>query len=323
MATIGLFVGRENTFPQPFIDHVNARNIPGVSAELVKLGGTRLDEEHPYRVIVDRISHEVPYYRCYLKAAALHGTIVINDPFWWGSDDKFLENLIAQRVGVAVPKTLLLPNKAYVEGITNESLRNLQAPLDWEGMLDYVGRPAILKPAIGGGWRNVYKVHDVADLVRCYDQTGQLQMIVQEFIDFQQYVRCICLGRTQIQPIRYDPHAPFERRYVVDEGYLDPALRERVVGDARKLVEALGYDMDTVEFAIRDGVPYAIDFLNPAPDFDRFSITADYFDWVLETMADLVIGYARGDSQPPRGYIWQEKPFRATPPRSPFAAAEA
>jgi len=321
-ATIGLLVGRENTFPGPFIDHINARNIPGVRAEFVKLGGTAMNEETSYRVIVDRISHEVPYYRCYLKAAALRGVTVINDPFWWGSDDKFLENLIAERVGVAVPKTLLLPNKDYIEGITPQSLRNLHAPLDWEAMLDYVGRPAILKPAIGGGWKNVYKVADAEDLIRSYDETGQLQMILQEFITWDQYVRCICIGRTEIRPIPYDPSAPFEHRYVQDDSYLSPHLYERIVGDARKLVQALGYDMDTVEFAIRDGVPVAIDFLNPAPDFDSFSIKQHNFEWALEMMADLVIGYAQGQAQPERGYIWQDLPFRATPPLSPFQVRE-
>ncbi len=318
-ATIGVLVGRENTFPLPFIDHINARNIPGVRAELVKLGGSAMDEEIPYGVIVDRISHEVPYYRCYLKAAVLRGATVINDPFWWGSDDKFLENLIAEKVGVAVPKTLLLPNKAYVEGITGESLRNLTAPLDWEAMLDYVGRPAILKPAIGGGWKSVYKVNDVHDLVRAYNETGELQMILQEFIVWEQYVRCICLGRTHIRAIPYDPTAPFDRRYVLDDNYLSPDLHARVVSDALKLVNALGYDMDTVEFAIRDGVPVAIDFLNPAPDFDSFSIKQANHDWVIETMGDLVVGYAQGNDAPPSGYIWLQNPMRPSPPRSPFA----
>jgi len=323
MATIGLLVGRENTFPQPFIDTINGRNIPGISAELVKLGGTALDEELPYRVLVDRISHEVPYYRCYLKSAALQGAVVINDPFWWGSDDKFLESQIARRVGVAVPKTLLVPNKEYVEGITGESLRNLRATLDWEAMLDYVGRPAILKPAIGGGWKNVYKVNDAAELVRCFNESGQLQMILQEFIQFEQYVRCICLGREHIKVLHYDPARPFHERYVMDDndGYLSPELYQRVEGDARKLVQALGYDMDTVEFAIRDGIPYAIDFLNPAPDFDDFSIKQQNFAWVLDTMTDLVIAYAQGKAEAPRGYIWQENPFRPTPPASPFAVA--
>jgi len=319
MATIGLLVGRENTFPQPFIDAVNARNIPGISAEFVRLGGTALDEPLPYRVIVDRISHEVPYYRCYLKSAALQGTVVINDPFWWGGDDKFLESHIARRVGVAVPKTVLLPNKEYVPDIGSESLRNLQAPLDWDAMLDYVGRPAFLKPAIGGGWKNVYKVNDADELVRCYDETGQLQMILQEAIDFEQYVRCICLGRERVRVLRYDPSAPFHERYVLDDSYLAQDLRTRVEGDVLKLCRALGYDMNTVEFAVRDGIPYAIDFLNPAPDFDDFSIKQHNFEWVLETMSDLVISYARGNTEPPHGYIWQENPFRAAPPASPFA----
>jgi hypothetical protein len=172
-------------------------------------------------------------------------------------------------------------------------------------MLEYVGCPAILKPAIGGGWKNVYKVHSVEELVRCFDQSGQLLMILQEFIDFQQYVRCICLGKRAIKVIRYDPLVPFERRYVNDDSYLTPGMHERIMQDARTLNEALGYDMNSVEFAIRDGIPYAIDFLNPAPDFDRFSITPQNFDWVLENMARLVIAYAKGEIPPPgHDYRW-------------------
>src|SRR5258708_23908812 len=164
---IGLLVGRENTFPQAFIDYVNGLGQAGITAEFCKLGGTRMGEAPEYRVIIDRISHEVPYYRAYLKNAVLQGTVVINDPFWWSTDDKFFECCLSEKLGVAVPKTMVLPNKDYVEGITSESLRNLVAPLDWQGMLDYVGSPAILKPAIGGGWKNVFKVHSVDELVRC------------------------------------------------------------------------------------------------------------------------------------------------------------
>lgn len=302
---IGLLVGRENTFPGAFIEYVNGLGQAGVTAEFCKLGGTPMGEAPEYRVIIDRISHEVPYYRAYLKNAVLQGTVVINDPFWWTTDDKFFECCLAERLGVAVPKTVVLPNKDYVEGISSESLRNLVAPLDWQGMLDYVGSPAILKPAIGGGWKNVSKVSSVDELVRGFDQSGQALMILQEFIDFQQYVRCICLGKTAIRVIRYEPHAPFERRYVNDDSYLTPELHERILHDARLLNEALGYDMNSVEFAIRDGIPYAIDFLNPAPDFDRFSITPQNFDWVLDTMARLVIAYARGELPTPgRDYRW-------------------
>src|SRR3954463_1611334 len=129
---IGLLVGRENTFPDAFVHRVTElgreHNIVG---EYVRLGGTRMDERVPYRVIVDRISHEIPYYRAFLKHAVLQGTIVVNNPFWWSADDKFFEAGLATKLGVASPKTIVLPQKSYVEGVVTESLRNLQYPLPW------------------------------------------------------------------------------------------------------------------------------------------------------------------------------------------------
>ena len=152
---IGLLCGREHSFPPAFFERVNALGRPdGITAELVKLGGTRLDEPPRYTVIVDRISHEVDYYRGDLKYAAMNGTYVINNPFWWTADDKFFNYAVMARLGVAIPRTVLLPQKGYPADvdILPASLRNLVYPLDWEALLDYVGRPAILKPFAGGGW---------------------------------------------------------------------------------------------------------------------------------------------------------------------------
>src|SRR5438105_1694482 len=155
---VGLLVGRENTFPGPFIETVNRKGeAKGVRAEMVTFGGATELEEPRYRVIVDRISHEVPYYRT--------GT-----------------STFGQR-----PKT----------------------------------------------------------------------MILQEFIHWDDYIRCICIGRKHINPIRYDPNAPFHERYVIDRP-IEGAVRERAIHDAQMLTDALGYDMDTVEFAVRDGILYAI-----------------------------------------------------------------
>jgi hypothetical protein len=270
------------------------------------LGGAgELEEPARYDVIVDRISHEVGFYRAYLKSAALCGTAVINDPFWWEADEKFFECTLARKLGVAVPKTIVLPNKDYPPDIDhNRSLRNLEHPLDWEGMLRYVGLPAVLKPNTGGGWRDVYLVRSLDELHHAYDQTGTKTMILQEFIDWDDYVRCICIGG-DILPFRYNPRAHFFERYVIDNpptGW----LHERAVQDARTLITALGYDMDTVEFAVKDGVLYAIDFLNPAPDFDNFSIKEAGFQWVLEKMTSLVIQYCRGERTPPwhGEYLW-------------------
>jgi len=283
---IGLLVGREWSFPPAFINEVNNRDVD-IVAEYVMLGGTYMDEPNPYSVIVDRISHEVPYYRSYLKNAVLQGVTVVNNPFMWTSDDKYFEASLANKLGIASPKTIVLPNKEYIPGIIHpDSLRNLKAPLDWQGIVDYLGLPCVLKDAHGGGWKEVYICHSVEELIYNYDQTGLLTMIVQEFIEWDQYVRCMCLGQSEVLPIKYNPN---ERRYFVEHDHLSPELGSRIVEDSLRLVQALGYDMNTVEWAIRDGIPYAIDFMNPAPDMDVNSLTPFYFDWVVKHMASMAI----------------------------------
>jgi hypothetical protein len=287
---VGLIVGREWSFPPAFIEAVNRRD-QGVTAEYARLGGTRMDEPCPYAVLIDRISHEVPYYRSYLKNAVLQGVTVVNNPFMWTADDKFFEASLATRLGVASPKTVVLPNKDYVPGIVHdESLRNLIYPLDWHAVIDYVGLPCVLKDAHGGGWKAVYICHTLDELIHHYDGSGLLTMIVQEFIEWDHYVRCICLGQEEVLPIKYNPK---ERRYYVEHDHLKPELGTRIVEDSLKLVRALGYDMNTVEWAIRDGVPYAIDFMNPAPDMDVNSLTPFYFDWAVQHMADMAIRLAK------------------------------
>jgi hypothetical protein len=221
----------------------------------------------------------------------LHGVTVVNNPFMWSADDKFFEAALATELGVASPKTLVLPNKDYVPGIVHpDSLRNLIAPLDWQGIVEYVGLPCILKDAHGGGWKDVYVCHTLDELIANYDASGLHTMIVQEFIEWEQFVRCICLGQEDVLPIKYDPR---ERKYHVEHDYLSDELGQRIVEDSLKLVRALGYDMNSIEWAVRGGVPYAIDFMNPAPDMDINSLTPHYFEWAVTHMADMAIRLAR------------------------------
>ena len=289
---IGLLVGREYSFPPAFIERVNQLGQPhGITAEMARFGGTKMDAPAEYRVIVDRISHEVEYYRGAMKHAVLQGTYVINNPFWWTADDKYFNYSVMHKLGLAIPRTVLLPQKGYPADIdlTSESLHNLTFPVDWDGLLDYVGRPAILKPYSGGGWKHVYKVNDRQELLEAYDRTAPYCMTLQQFIDFDGYVRCFTFGKTDITPVAYDPR---ERRYLVQHDFLSPAVGARIVRDAQTINLALGYEMNTIEFAIKDDVPYAIDFLNPAPDFERDRITDFYFKHVVEKMSQLVIDRA-------------------------------
>ena len=166
---IGVLRGRENSFPDAFIAKVNSMG-KGATAEYIHLGGTKLNESVPYRVVLDRMSHEVPYYSVYLKMAALQGTYCINNTFWRTADDKFFGYAAAEKLGIAEPKTVVLPNRAYADDVTAESLRNLW-PTDFAMYLDYVGAPCIMKPAFGGGWKNVHKVNSLDELVHFYNES--------------------------------------------------------------------------------------------------------------------------------------------------------
>ena len=297
---VGLLTGRERSFPDGMIAEVLRRD-EGVVAEYAAIDITHLDAPLPYDVLVDRISHEVTCYQPILKHALMSGTRVVNNPFWRIADDKFFNTALAARLGVAVPKTVLLPSKAYAEGVSAETLHNLKSPLDWEGAAARLGFPMYLKPHWGGGWRDVHRVASMAELWATFDRTGRLTMIAQESIEWTQYVRCLVIGTEHVRPALWDPRKGHFDRYVDAAAHmppLSPALEARVCEDARKLCRALGYEMNTVELAIRDGVPYAIDFMNSAPDFDVASLGEDHFRWVVERMADLVITLAKRGPAP-------------------------
>ncbi|HYJ45749.1 MAG TPA: hypothetical protein VEV81_03975, partial [Pyrinomonadaceae bacterium] len=324
MKKVGILVGREQTFPEALIRSINERGQNEVVAEYITVGGVRYDHELEYDLIIDRISHEVPFYRATLKRVALEGTIVINNPFWWSADDKFFNYSLARKLGVAVPKTVLLPQKSYIEGITSESLRNLEFPLDWQGIIDYTGLPAIMKPFDGGGWKNVSRVNTLEELWYEYDQTGTLCMTLQEFINFDQFVRCYCIGQEEVMIMPYDPTKPYlsGEQYINDPNYLSTELAERITNDVKTLCRALGYDINTVEFAIKDGVPYAIDFMNPAPDAELISVGEFYHNWVTRAVTDLVFRRLEEQREQPR-YRWDAllNPEPAQPLRAAAAAA--
>jgi glutathione synthase/RimK-type ligase-like ATP-grasp enzyme len=325
---IGILAGWEQSMPQAFIERCN--KVPGIQAEFAKIGGTPERFESPYRVLVDRISHEVKHYRFYLKAAALGGAFVINDPFWWSADDKFFGYSLAARLGVAVPRTVLLPSKDYIPAIDKlRSLRNLEFPLNWEAIVDYVKFPAVLKPADGGGWKDVSVVRSPEELLRAYDASGLHVMTLQEFIDFDDYVRCICVGRGEnVLPIQYDPsrihpQTGLRGAYIHHEGgrWLSPELHNRLIEDSHKLNLALGYDMNSVEFAIKDGVPYAIDFTNPAPDMHIESILEPHFHVVVDWMVDLCVKRAKAQASTRDDYRWGKIKGPATPLLGPLGSS--
>jgi len=305
MKKIGVLFGRERSFPEAFIERVNSKNIKGITAEAVQIDKVMQGEPCGYAVIIDRISQDVPFYRAYLKNAALTGTAVINNPFWWSADEKFFNNCLATKIDVPVPKTVILPSKDLPADTTDQSFANLTFPLDWDSIIDYIGFPAYMKPFAGGGWKNVYKIKDMDDLFRKHGETGELVMMLQEEIIFDEYYRCYCIGGKHVRIMPYEPRNPHHLRYVADfkpdkERY---ALMEGIV---LRICNYLGYDFNTVELALRDGVPYAIDFCNPAPDAEITSVGQENFDWVVETAATFAIEKAQEQDDKKDNLTWGE-----------------
>ncbi len=293
MKKIGVLFGMENSFPGALVERINSLHIDGITAEFLRTDAVHLDKPSPYSVIVDRISHDIPFYRAYLKHAALNGTIVINNPFWWSADDKFFNYSLAAKLGVAVPPTVILPHKSYPEGTNERSMRNLEYPLNWDAVFEYVGEHGFMKPVDGGGWRDVYHIHDREEFFRAYDQTRHLCMIYQKAVNFVEYFRCYVVGQKKVRIMPYDPRLPHHERYMKNPPKYDRKLLKRVEENSLKLCQALGYDLNTVEFAVEDGIPYAIDFMNPAPDADIHSVGEKNFEWIVKEMADLAIAKAK------------------------------
>ena len=304
MKKIGILHGKESSFPEAFVARVNAKNVKGVHAEPTLVDELMQGEPTPYAVMIDRISQDVPFYRAYLKNAALNGTAVLNNPFWWSADEKFFNNCLCTKIGVPGPRTILLPSKEMPPDTSGQSFRNLKYPLEWERMIDYLGGfPLYMKPHSGGGWKSVYKVKNSEEFFRDYNETNTLVMMLQENIDFDAYFRCYCLGGKYVRIMDYEPRNPHHLRYVADYK-ISSALREQMHELVLRINHALGYDFNTVEFAIRDGVPYAIDFCNPAPDAEITSVGEENFEWVVENAANMAIEKALSHREDANNLTW-------------------
>lgn len=305
MKKIGILFGQERSFPEAFVKRVNEKNVEGVTAEPVHIDKIVQGKGSGYAVIIDRISQDVPFYRAFLKNEAISGCAVINNPFWWSADEKFFNNALATNIDVPVPKTVLIPSSQMPTDTSEASFSNLAYPLDWEYIFNHIGFPAYMKPHAGGGWKSVYKVANVDDFFAKHGETGELIMMLQEEIVFDEYYRCYCIGGKHVRIMPYEPRNPHHLRYVAD--FKPDAERHKLMSDiVMRLCKYLGYDFNTVELAIRDGVPYAIDFGNPAPDAEVTSVGQENFDWVVETAANYAIERALQHEDGKDNLTWGE-----------------
>ncbi len=305
MKKIGILFGKERSFPMAFVERINSKKIEGIIAEPVLINRALQGEPTGYAVIVDRISQDIPFYRTWLKNEALTGTAVINNPFWWSADEKYFNNCLMTKINVPVPKTALIPSHEHPEETSHESFSNLAFPMDWEAIFSEIGFPAYMKPHSGGGWKSVYRLENREEFFEKHGETEQLVMMLQEEIIFEEYYRCYCIGRKHVHIMPYEPRNPHHLRYVA--GFTpSPERLKQMEEIVLRINNYLGYDFNTVELAVKNGIPYAIDFCNPAPDAERTSVGEANFEWVVETAANYAIERALEQKDGADNLSWGE-----------------
>jgi hypothetical protein len=310
MRRVGILVGREQSLSDALLRDIGERGRGQITAELVKVGGVRLNESPGYDLVIDRVSHEVPFFRAYLRRIAMDGTIVINNPFMGFEDDRLLQNSLASKLGLSVPKTVLLPQKEYPPNVTSESLRNLEYPIDWQGIVDYVGLPAILRPLKSSTNQEGVRIDSLETLWREYDRTGTECMVLEQALEYEQVVRCYCLGEdnSQIVPLSQDQQ-------------LDSRLRDQISQQALILSSAMGNDLSCLEFSVREGMGYLTKVNNSISDSELLSLSEAQQGWLIYGLVDLVLRRLQEPQQTAQ-YKWEAlSPIAAQNSQKSAAAA--
>ena len=304
---IGILYGSENTFPLALIERINNKKVPGIAAETILIDEVVMGESGEYAVIIDRISQDVPFYKSYLKAAALGGTSVLNNPFWSSCDEAFLAGSLARQLGIPVLKSVLLPSKERPANTTEYSFRNLAFPMAWENMFSYIGFPARLTPVSFSSTVNSYRVHNTSDLWNKHEKTRQTVMMLQEEMIFDDYFRCYFVGKNRVHCMPFEPNNPPHLRYATQiktpEEKQDQLLSTIQIY-TQQLNEALGYDFNAIEFGVLQGKPVAVRIADPVPDADLYSIGSDNFEWVVEAVANLAIEKAAAHRAGQHNLTW-------------------
>jgi glutathione synthase/RimK-type ligase-like ATP-grasp enzyme len=308
---IGLLVGEDHAFVEA-IEQRCARH-PDIECELALISRTGERHISHYDVLIDRLSPLVPHYGAYLRAAALAGVTVLNDPFAVAADDGFFGISLAAHLGMAVPRTILLPQHSHDSAInTSTCLRNVEYPVNWHGMTGYVRMPCVLRSASRPERVGPVVVRDLEQLWRAFDRTGQNVTMLQQHIDEATHVRAVCVGAEQVvlrgidgePPPLDEPHHQLRGSVRIDATGLSSSTCEQLESHARTLCGAVGYDLASVDFAVRAGVPYVVSAPQPVPELAPETVSEEGFDQLVEPLAALAVSCARGRPRPGSRYRW-------------------
>lgn len=283
---IGVLIGHDDTFCRALTDRIGELSGDAATAAPVSLGAWPAEQAPAWDAVLDRTSHEVAFYRSVLRAMSLSGVSVINDPFTLDALDRFTALERCRAAGLAVPRTLLLPQKEYPPSVAPGALRGLTYPQPWSDYIANIGGSGRLKPVAARSFLSEMPVTSEEELLQAFDRTGCELAMLQENVPWDIYVRCLVIGAERVIVCRYDP---VYKQYLNDPGCLESALETEVVRVSTEVSQLLGLDLNAVDFAVEAGRVSLIEPFNPLPELEISALTPFYFEKAVQEIAELCL----------------------------------
>jgi hypothetical protein len=288
---IGSLASPDDTFARRVLER--AGEAPDIETQPALIGGTSERHVSRYDALLDRLSHRVPHYRAYLRAAALSGAVVVNDPFWTSAEDSFFALSLAARSGIDTVRAALLPHKEYDSGVDpSRDLGNLEYPVPWEQVVEFVGLPALLRPADRSELEPLV-VKSVGELWSAFDTVGRRVVMLTQHLPMAQRVSAHCVG----ERCRLQPH---------DGDELDAALATRISEAAVSLGKALGFEIHSSDFGVTSDQVLLLSGSDPYAAFEPAELGDETFDELTGWAVELLRLAARR-RQPPERHRWQAR----------------
>ncbi len=285
MKRIGFLAGEEREFINDVISNINKHNSKNISAEMAQIGGIEYSKKNKYDVIFDTVSEYVPFFSAFIRTSSLSNTKIINKNIYFIPDDALYFNSVANDLKIKVPRTIALPSKHHPAGTNSEFMYNLEFPLKWESVFEHIQFPALLKPIKHSNYLNSHTVYNPNEFFSIYDLTGCEVMIIQEFIQFEEYYRIYSIGDEQ-RIIRYIPNQPLLTRFADNPAVMDKALEKQIKQLSAKFNKKIGIDFNAIEIAVKAGVPYFTEFINIDPFTSSAMLKPNNYQWLVKTMTD-------------------------------------
>jgi hypothetical protein len=287
---IGLLLGTEEDWPAAYetliarlgavTDGSGRRH--RIATERVTIEPFDLRDRPRHDLVIDRLAYWYYHPREWLKKVALMDDVyLLNSPFTFQSMEKHAAYCAMIRLGLKVPKTVLVPFKNPPENprYATTAARYNQ-PFDLQAIAAEIGYPLFMKPYDGGQWIGVSRIRDDAELQSAYDASGERLMHLQESVEgYDVFARSLSIG-PETMVMNFRPDLPMHDRYAVSHDFLSPELGEEVVTIGRLVNAFFRWEFNSCETLVRGGDVYPIDYANASPDVALTSLHY-YFPWAM------------------------------------------